>query len=380
MPLGRLLLIITLLSAPAFAQEIGVPVGATKKPINATACSGTDKIKSINSDGTASCDVDQGGGGAAWGSITGPLASQADLQTALNGKAASSHSHAESDIANLATDLAAKEATANKNAASGYPGLDSSSRLTTSQIIGTVTNGRCIHTNPSTGALEVATADCGSGGGTSNLLDSATHLDTTTGTVGRGDVITGQGASAAWTRLPKGAANQVLEMDPTGVDVQWGDATHLVGAGSAGTGPSNQGSATTAARSDHDHRSFATLTWYFPGVPSTGVQTLILAVPTGISTGLITGMTVSAVTTSASPSTFNIQRCTASCTGTTPTFGNIYSSNNTLSASTSNASFGITNLTQTLNAGDQFKANLVTLGSGLANLTITMTYKYATTN
>jgi hypothetical protein len=47
-----------------------------------------------------------GGGPAAWGSITGTLSSQADLQTALNGKANSSHTHAQSEITGLTTALA----------------------------------------------------------------------------------------------------------------------------------------------------------------------------------------------------------------------------------------------------------------------------------
>jgi len=44
-----------------------------------------------------------------------------------------------------------------------------------------------------------------------NLL-SATHGDTTPGTVQRGDLITGQGASPTWARLAKGAQNSVLAM------------------------------------------------------------------------------------------------------------------------------------------------------------------------
>ncbi len=44
-----------------------------------------------------------------------------------------------------------------------------------------------------------------------NLL-SATHSDTTAGTVARGDLITGQGATAKWTKLAKGTAGQVLTM------------------------------------------------------------------------------------------------------------------------------------------------------------------------
>lgn len=39
-------------------------------------------------------DPPSGGGGATWGSITGTLSSQTDLQSALDGKAAASHSHA----------------------------------------------------------------------------------------------------------------------------------------------------------------------------------------------------------------------------------------------------------------------------------------------
>jgi hypothetical protein len=154
----------------------------------------------------------------------------------------------------------------------------------------------------------------------------------------------------------------------------------LAASGTAGVGPSKAGTASTAARSDHDHRSYATLTWYFPGTPSTGVSPMILAVPQGIVNGTITGMQVTVSTTSASSSSFNLQRCTANCTGTSPTFSNIYSSDNTLSANTSEADFGATNLTTTLNAKDQFKANLVTIGSGLASVTITLTYKYDTTN
>jgi hypothetical protein len=53
---------------------------------------------------------------------------------------------------------------------------------------------------------------------THNML-STTHPDTTQGTVARGDVITGQGATPKWTRLAKGTAGQVLTSD--GTDVSW---------------------------------------------------------------------------------------------------------------------------------------------------------------
>jgi hypothetical protein len=43
-------------------------------------------------------DTDATGGSPTWGSITGTLSSQADLQTALNGKANTSHTHAATDV------------------------------------------------------------------------------------------------------------------------------------------------------------------------------------------------------------------------------------------------------------------------------------------
>lgn len=55
-------------------------------------------------------------GGAAWGSVTGTLANQTDLQTALDGKAASSHNHDatyEAKNANIQTHIAAAHAPSN---------------------------------------------------------------------------------------------------------------------------------------------------------------------------------------------------------------------------------------------------------------------------
>ncbi len=69
-----------------------------------------------------------------------------NIQTQLNGKAASSHTHVkadvtdfahthpESDITNLVTDLAAKEATANKGVANGYCELGTDSKVPASRL------------------------------------------------------------------------------------------------------------------------------------------------------------------------------------------------------------------------------------------------------
>lgn len=63
--------------------------------------------------------------------------------------------------------------------------------------------------------------DIGGAVGTHPILGSTVHTDSTTGTVVRGDVITGQGGTPKWTRLAKGTANQVLAMDSVATDVVW---------------------------------------------------------------------------------------------------------------------------------------------------------------
>lgn len=59
-----------------------------------------------------------GGGPATWGSITGTLSAQTDLQTALNGKANSSHTHIIADVTGLQTALDGKQAAGSYAAAS----------------------------------------------------------------------------------------------------------------------------------------------------------------------------------------------------------------------------------------------------------------------
>jgi hypothetical protein len=156
----------------------------------------------------------------------------------------------------------------------------------------------------------------------------------------------------------------------------------LVASGTAGNGPSKAGTASTAARSDHDHRSIHQLTWFFPGTPATGVQNMTLTFSEVAVNFAILDMRVTANTTSSGSSSFNLQRCTASCTGTSPTFANIYSANLTLGTNTRTAAKGSApdQNVSGLTAGDQFKANLVTIGASLSDVTVTMTYKYDTTN
>lgn len=52
-----------------------------------------------------------------------------------------------------------------------------------------------------------------------HALLSATHSDTTAGSVARGDIITGQGASPTWTRLALGSSGKYIRSD--GTDAAW---------------------------------------------------------------------------------------------------------------------------------------------------------------
>lgn len=81
---------------------------------------------------------------------------------------------------------------------------------------------------------------------TAHALLSATHSDTTAGSVARGDVITGQGASATWKRLAKGTANQVLAMDGTATDVVWATVSAGGGGDALVANPLSQFAATTS--------------------------------------------------------------------------------------------------------------------------------------
>jgi hypothetical protein len=242
--------------------------------------------------------------------------------------------------------------------------------------LGVGTNGQCVTSN----GTDPVWGSCSSG--SSHNLLSATHSDTTAGTVVRGDIITGQGASPTWTRLAKGTANQVLSMDGTATDVAWVTPLQLIGSGTSGNGPVKVGTAATAARSDHDHRSIHELSWFFPGTPATGVQNMTLVFPEVAVDFSILDMRVTVATMSASSSTFNIQRCTANCTSGSVTFSDIYSTVLTLSANnrTVTKSSAPNQNVASLTAGDQFRANLVTIGASLADVTVTMTVKYDTTN
>lgn len=73
-----------------------------------------------------------------------------------------SHSHAQSDVTNLTTALAAKEATANKGVANGYASLNADAKITGSQMALTSPNGHVWSLTISDAGV-ISTVDLGPG-------------------------------------------------------------------------------------------------------------------------------------------------------------------------------------------------------------------------
>ena len=62
------------------------------------------------------------------------IADVTGLQSALDAKSTTGHTHAQSDITNLVSNLAAKEATANKGVANGYASLGADGKVPSAQL------------------------------------------------------------------------------------------------------------------------------------------------------------------------------------------------------------------------------------------------------
>jgi len=117
------------------------------------------------------------------------------------------------------------------------------------------------------------------------------------------------------------------------------------------------------------------LTWHFSGTPTAGAQTMVLTLPEGVLGAQLTGVRIVADTLGSTDTTFNIERCTADCDGASPTFTPIYTLDQTLAGSVRTTTSSTPDTTS-VSGGEQFRVVLPTLGTGVADVTITLTYEH----
>jgi len=118
-----------------------------------------------------------------------------------------------------------------------------------------------------------------------------------------------------------------------------------------------------------------TLSWHFSGAPAPGAQTMILTLPEGLFGARLSEVRIVADALGSTDTTFNIERCTADCAGASPTFSPIYLADRTLAATTRTALGGAPDSISVV-GGDQFRVTLPTVGTGLADVTVTLTFEH----
>ena len=101
---------------------------------------------------------------AAWGGITGTLSDQTDLNSALAGKAASTHTHAQSDVTGLVSALSGKAATSHTHTASDVTDFSEAvdDRVSALLVAGTDIS---LSYNDASNTLTITSTASGGGGG-----------------------------------------------------------------------------------------------------------------------------------------------------------------------------------------------------------------------
>ena len=116
------------------------------------------------------------------------------------------------------------------------------------------------------------------------------------------------------------------------------------------------------------------LQWHFAGTPTTGTQPMTLLIPEGVAAASLSNSRI-AVNTTGGQTDFNIERCTSNCTTPSATFSSVYASDIALVLGDRTVAGG-TPTSTTANAGDQFRVSFSTVGSGVADVTVSLTYEY----
>ncbi|MBI1353512.1 MAG: hypothetical protein GC160_04140 [Acidobacteria bacterium] len=117
------------------------------------------------------------------------------------------------------------------------------------------------------------------------------------------------------------------------------------------------------------------LTWTFSGTPGVGAQPLTMSLPPGLTAATLQDVRIVTAATGSTATTFNIERCIANCTTSAAVFSPIYTNNVSLGATLRSDLFGTPD-NSVVEGGDQFRVNFVSIGSGVANVTITLIFNH----
>lgn len=117
------------------------------------------------------------------------------------------------------------------------------------------------------------------------------------------------------------------------------------------------------------------LVWTFSGTPALGVQPLTLTIPEGVVAVTLRAARIVTATTGSTPTSYNIERCTANCSTSAATFSPIFSTAPTLGP-TLRTDVSDAPTTVTVAPGDQFRVRFNAVGNGVSNLTIALTFEH----
>ena len=117
------------------------------------------------------------------------------------------------------------------------------------------------------------------------------------------------------------------------------------------------------------------LVWHLAGTPSGGAQSMILTLPDGMTGIQLKDVRIVADSLGSTDTVFNVEYCTAGCDTVSPTFSPIYATDRTLTSSSRTALGGIPDTTL-VSGGDQFRITLTGVGTGVADLTITLIFEH----
>ena len=116
------------------------------------------------------------------------------------------------------------------------------------------------------------------------------------------------------------------------------------------------------------------LQWHFAGTPSTGTQSIVLSIPEGVTNVSLVDSRIS-INSTGGATDYNIERCISNCHLGSANFSNIYSTDPSISTGRRSETGG-TPTSTTAVAGDQFRVSFSTVGSGVADVTVSLTYQH----